>query len=261
MIDLNHLSEVVKTKSVVSPFLHVEIDGFLPIDLAEKVNREFPDYDNDIWYSYKNQIEDKKALNNWNHFPEKTYQLFAYLTSETFAGALSNIFGVNLFPDPGLNGGGWHMHGSGGKLNPHLDYNIHPKLKLQRKLNLIIYLCEDWKESYGGHFGLWNHDYKTGRPGILAKEISVGFNKAVIFDTTQNSWHGLSQEVKAPEKCYRKSLAIYYLCLPPHGADNRGRALFAPTEAQVGDPIIEDLIQKRAQVSSSNQVYRNDRAI
>jgi Rps23 Pro-64 3,4-dihydroxylase Tpa1-like proline 4-hydroxylase len=258
MIDLNHLSEVVKTKSVVSPFTHVEIDRFLPIDLAEKVNNEFPDYGSDIWYSYKNQIEDKKALNNWNHFPENTYKLFTYLTSDIFVGALSKLFGVNLLPDPGLHGGGWHMHGIGGKLNPHLDYNIHPKLKLQRKLNLIIYLCENWKDSWGGHFGLWDQDKKTGRPGVLAKEIPVGFNKAVIFDTTQNSWHGLSQEVKAPEKCYRKSLAVYYLCNPPQGADNRGRALFAPTETQVGDPNIEDLIQKRSQVSLSQEVYRNN---
>jgi Rps23 Pro-64 3,4-dihydroxylase Tpa1-like proline 4-hydroxylase len=261
MLDLDYISEVVKTKSVASPFNHVEIDRFLPTELAEKVNAEFPDYGSDIWYSYKNQIEDKKALNDWNRFPEATYRLFSYLTSDEFVAVLSRLFGVNLFPDPGLHGGGWHLHGNGGKLNPHLDYNIHPKLKLQRKLNLIIYLCENWKDSWGGHFGLWEQDRKTGRPGKLAKEISVGFNKAVIFDTTQDSWHGLSQEVHAPESSFRKSLAVYYLCIPPQGADSRGRALFAPTEAQVGDPLIEELIQKRAQVSLSHQVYRNEKAI
>jgi len=32
------------------------------------------------------------------------------------------------------------MHAAGGNLNPHLDYSIHPKMGLQRKLNVIIYL-------------------------------------------------------------------------------------------------------------------------
>lgn len=258
MIELNSVATAFKTKSEIVPFMHLEIDRFLSDELARKINAEFPDYESDIWYKYKNQIEDKKALNDWNKFPENTYRLFTYLTGEEFVGALSSYLGVTLFPDPGLHGGGWHIHGNGGKLNPHLDYNIHPKIGLQRKLNLIIYFCENWIESWGGHFGLWEHNTVTGRPGKLVKEIPVGFNKAVLFDTTQNSWHGLSREVIAPQKNYRKSLAIYYLCKPPEGADNRGRALFAPTESQIGDPAIEELIQKRAQVTLSHQVYRNE---
>ena len=31
----------------------------------------------------------------------------------------------NLYPDYGLNGGGFHIMGNKGKLNPHLDYVIH----------------------------------------------------------------------------------------------------------------------------------------
>ena len=29
------------------------------------------------------------------------------------------------------------MHGTGGNLNVHKDYSVHPKLGLRRKLNLI----------------------------------------------------------------------------------------------------------------------------
>lgn len=261
MINLNRVADCYNQNVSTVPFMHFEIDRFLSDELAQKVNAEFPEYQSDIWYSYKNQIEDKKALNDWNKFPDNTYRLFAYLTSDRFIGVLSKMIGVTLFADPGLHGGGWHMHGNGGKLNPHLDYNIHPKLGLQRKLNLIIYFCENWSDSWGGHFGLWEQNKDTGRPGKLVKEIPVGFNKAVIFDTTQNSWHGLSREVSAPEKNYRKSLAVYYLCTPPQGAENRGRALFAPTESQIGDLAIEELIQKRSQVSLSHQVYRNDKAM
>ena len=44
-----------------------------------------------------------------------------------------------LGEDIGLNGGGWHTHKRGGKLNTHLDYSLHTKLKLERKLNIINY--------------------------------------------------------------------------------------------------------------------------
>jgi hypothetical protein len=33
-----------------------------------------------------------------------------------------------LVADLGLHGGGLHSHARGGKLNVHLDYDIHPKL-------------------------------------------------------------------------------------------------------------------------------------
>lgn len=128
------------------------------------------------------------------------------------------------------------MHGAGGSLNPHLDYSIHPKLPLQRKLNLIVYLSQDLKETHGGHFGLWTGE---NSPDTLVKEIAPKFNRAIIFDTTQNSWHGLSRECVAPDGIYRKSIAIYYLTDLPEHADTRSRALFG----LVGDqPLLIDQI-------------------
>jgi len=74
-------------------------------------------------------------------FRSETYKIFHYLSSNKFLKFLKNLTNIkNLIPDVGLHGGGLHIHGSGGKLNIHLDYSIHPKLKLQRKLNLILYL-------------------------------------------------------------------------------------------------------------------------
>ena len=43
-----------------------------------------------------------------------------------------------LEADYGLHGGGVHMHKTGDYLNVHLDYDIHPKVPMQRKLNIII---------------------------------------------------------------------------------------------------------------------------
>ena len=110
------------------PFDHCVVDNFLIEDIAKSIESEFLDYNSKEWYCYKNAIEDKKALNNWNLFPKITYQLFNYLNSSEFTKYLSTLTGVSLYADPGLNGGGWHFHSNGGNLNPHLDYSIHQKL-------------------------------------------------------------------------------------------------------------------------------------
>jgi Rps23 Pro-64 3,4-dihydroxylase Tpa1-like proline 4-hydroxylase len=239
------------------PYFHMQIDDFLPLDLAKKLTNDFLSYDDEKWFCYFNKIEDKKLLSDWRQFPKETYQFFSFLNSPLMLETLSNMVGMQLYPDHGLHGGGWHIHASGGKLNPHLDYSLHPQLGLQRKLNLIIYLCEDWDKSYGGDFGMWNSN-PDGTASKLHKEISMGFNKAVLFDTTQNSWHGMSKPVTCPEGKYRKSLAIYYLTEPVGDVDTRSRALFTPTEEQIGDTEIQELIAKRSDIKTATEVYVNE---
>lgn len=253
------ISALANAQVQESPFFHIEIDNFFPTEVADKLYDEFPSFDSSVWFDYKNKIEDKKLLSDWRKFPKETYQAFTFLNSSIVLEALSNLAESPLYSDHGLHGGGWHIHANGGKLNPHLDYSLHPMLKLQRKLNLIVYLCKDWDESYGGHFGLWTQDADKKRAGELVKEIPMGFNKAVIFDTTQNSWHGLSREVSCPANQYRKSMAVYYLTTPPQGTDSRNRALFSPTAKQREDEGILELIEKRADFEKSKEVYtKND---
>ena len=255
-IDFNDFDNWKHQFKGAKPFDHIIIDNFLDPELAASLESEFPiDRLQDL-YAYNNPLEHKFASNNWNLFSPKTYEFFEYLNSAEVVEKMSVLTGVKLIPDYGLHGGGWHIHGDGGKLNPHLDYSIHPKLGLQRKLNLIIYLSSDWKDEYGGHLGLWGHNTETNQPAKLESEISIGFNKALIFDTTQMSWHGISQQIKAPTGLFRKSLAIYYLCEPAIGALPHGRALYAPTEDQKLDKDIMEMIQKRADVQNSAQVYR-----
>jgi Rps23 Pro-64 3,4-dihydroxylase Tpa1-like proline 4-hydroxylase len=54
-------------------------------------------------------------------------------------------------------------------------------------LNLIIYLQPEWQAQWGGALGLWRHDEAQNAPGELVKQIPYLFNRAVIFDTSQNS--------------------------------------------------------------------------
>lgn len=239
------------------PFDHVVIDNFFENNFANILADEFPDYDSDIWHGYNNALEIKKVCNSWNLFPPNTYTTFSYFNSPEWLNFLSFYIlnGKNLYGDSGLNGGGWHIHKTGGKLNTHLDYSLHPKLGMQRKLNIIIYMNPDWKREWGGSLGFWGNE-SDEKPGELKVSVWSKFNRAVIFDTTQNSWHGLPEPLACPHNQARKSLAAYFLCDAPINVDKRGKALFAPTKEQENDSEILELIKKRSDIQSAASVYK-----
>ena len=210
-----------------NPFDHWIINDFLDVDTARQASKEFIDYDNptEEIIHYQGWIAEKKACNRWDRFPPLTYRIFSNLLSVDFVAHLSEITGISpLYPDIGLHGGGWHMHSKSGKLAVHLDYSIHPKLNLQRKLNLIVYLEEDYDPSWGGSLQLWSHDKDNKRPLNKVKEIEPIFNKAIIFDTTQKSWHGFPEPIHPPEGKMRKSFAVYYMTDITSTAEERYRA-------------------------------------
>lgn len=257
MINYPSIDEALKAYGKCGPFDHCVIDNFFDDLFAIRLANEFIDYNSPDWYFYNNPVEHKKALNSWEKFPAITYKALSLLQSSAITDRLTSALGEEIYVDPGLNGGGWHIHGNGGCLNPHLDYSIHPKLGLERVINIIIYLSPDLQPPHGGHFGLWAHDAEKDAPGKLVKEIEPRFNRAIIFNTTQNSWHGMSRELDLPAGVYRKSLAVYYLRQPADGAPTRGRALFAPREGQKGDKAVLETIKLRSNVSTSADVYRS----
>jgi len=255
----SELIEIGNEFRQTKPFNHLIIDNFLDEEIVNLISSEFPSFEDPLWSVYNNPLEIKKLTNHWNNFGPTTYRYFQHVLSSDFNRRIELIlFGTNqnkISSDFGLNGGGLHTHKSHGKLNPHLDYNIHPKLKLQRVANLIVYITPDWQENWGGSFGLWEHNAETNNPGKLSKKVAPLFNRAVIFNTTQNSWHGICDELNSPENKNRSSLATYYLAEPIGETENRMKAKFAPTEEQIGDKSILDLIEKRQSMSSYKNVY------
>lgn len=239
-----------------NPFNHVVIDNFFLPEVADKISEEFPDFNAPFINNHNNPLEIKKTLNHWDKFPSATYRAFTSFGKPAFLENVRNMtekFDLEL--DYGLNGGGWHMHGRGGNNNIHLDYNIHPKLHMQRKINIIVYMTKDWQKDWGGGLEFWSHDDVSNQPLKCVKTIENRFNRAVIFDTTQNSWHGLPNAINCPEGVIRKSIAAYYVCAAPCQTEERGRALFAPREDQKGDESVKELIRKRASVLESHTVY------
>lgn len=250
------INSLIDDWKLSKPFHHIVLDNFLTLETATFVVDEFPKFSDEIWYEYDNAIEVKKTMNNWDRFGPITYKLFWFLNSDKFIRELENLVSCKLYPDFGLNGAGLHSHKSGGKLNVHLDYSIHPKLKLERRLNLLIYLTPNWKAEWGGELGFWEHDLRLNKPAKLSSVITPQFNRAVLFDTTQNSWHGLPDPINCPLDITRNSLAVYYLCDPRPEADDRGRALFVPNQGQTDDREVLELIKNRSDIKSSHKFYR-----
>lgn len=240
------------------PFRHVLIENFFDEETALKLSSEFPDFnDPNIWSVYKNPIENKKLTPNWDLFPKETYKIFTQLNSPEFVEKLRKLTGIeNLEADYGLHGGGWHMTARGGKLNVHKDYSIHPKLGKERRINIVIYLTPDWNPEWGGGLELWSHNDENNLPKECVTKITNKFNCAALFDTAQNSWHGLPEELQCPEGVYRKSLNIYYVSEAREDAEQHDRALFAPHGEQANDPKVLELIKKRSNSKTSGDTYR-----
>jgi hypothetical protein len=247
--------EVYNFFEYAEPFRHVVIDNFFLPEIADKLSSEFPNPESSDVIKYINPLEIKMTCNRWDSFPSCTYRAFTMFGRDDF---LNNIKYVSnekdLWFDFGLNGGGWHMHGRGGNNNIHLDYNLHPKLGEQRKLNIIVYLTKDWCPAWGGGLELWSGNKQE--PYSKEKTIENVFNRAILFDTTQNSWHGLPDNINCPEGIYRKSIAAYFLRPAPNKTEQRGRALFFPRENQKDDPEVLEIIKKRANILKSSEVYR-----
>lgn len=249
MITKSTLEKILTAEVQRAPFDHMVIDDFLEPRVADQLESEFPEFNSSLWYNYDNPLEVKKTMNFWDRFPPTTYTIFWDLCSEQVTEALNNKFNVKLKADMGLNGGGWHIHGAGGKLNVHQDYSIHPKIPMQRKLNIIYHLSRNWDPSWGGSLQLWSHNPENNKPKELIKTVDIKYNRAVIFDTTQHSWHGFAGKLTCPESVYRKTLAIYYVQEPDASTvEERYRAIFAPSEEQQNDPEVLRLIEERTKV-------------
>ena len=113
-------------------------------------------------------------------FPDNIKLFFDFLNSNNFLQFLQGITSIKekLVHDPELNGGGLHEIKRGGVLKVHTDFNRHPNLNLDRRINVLIYLNKKWKEEYGGHLELWDKDMSK-----CVKKISPTFNTMVIFST------------------------------------------------------------------------------
>lgn len=189
------------------PFKHVVIDELFDPDFLLRVAEEFYPPDDDRWQHFQNDQEGKLAISNSErHLPTTVKHLLRELNAEPFLQQLSALTGISyLLPDPYLLGGGMHCIPPSGKLAIHADFNQHPFTKLDRRLNVLIYLNIDWQETYGGALELWDRSMQH-----CVQRILPLFNRTVVFVTDDFSFHGHPDPLSCPKDRVRKSIALYY---------------------------------------------------
>lgn len=218
--DLDNFVLINKEKYLnAEPFPFIIIENFFNKNFLDEILKQFPNL-SDIKKTtkYQNKNEVKFGNNEYEKFPEKIKILFDFLNSNFFLNFLQNITSIKekLIADKELNGGGMHEIKKGGLLKIHSDFNKHPNLKLDRRLNVLIYLNKNWKEEYGGHLEFWDKEMKCCKTKILPI-----FNRMVIFSTTDFSNHGHPDPLNCPDLMSRKSIATYYYSdgRPPNEVD------------------------------------------
>jgi Rps23 Pro-64 3,4-dihydroxylase Tpa1-like proline 4-hydroxylase len=137
--------------------------------------------------------------------PPRTTELISFLNCGTFVKFLADITGMErLTSDPFLHGGGMHETFPGGYLKMHTDFNFHKVLRLDRRINAILYLNEGWRPEWRGELVLSGRDMKN--PVVVPPLM----NRMVVFNTNDHSFHGQPDPHTFPVGSSRKSIAMYY---------------------------------------------------
>ena len=248
-IDFSKLKNEYLTNT---PYPHIIIDNFLEDKVCRDLEFSFPNHNEEFWLKYNNPVEKKLLYNKLdNVMPIKIKDTLINLNNNWFLEKLKDLTAIdNLVADPKLHGGGMHCTKRNGKLDVHIDYSLHPELKLERRINLILYLNSDWEKDYGGCLELWNNDMTK-----CIKSITPKFNRAVIFNTTDISYHGHPSPLMCPEDKCRKSLAWYYLTPPHENVTKRYRAKFVARPSDSKDDEIEKFRKNRSEISGAKKLF------
>jgi hypothetical protein len=201
------LPKVSRVYQSAEPFPHFVFENFLEEPDCRRAMEEFPKPHETSWTHYKHYNEKKIGKSNRRDFPPFIGLLTDELNSPDFLEFLSKLTGIpGLMADPLLEGGGLHQSGPGGFLNMHADFTMHHYHKnWRRRVNLILYLNEGWKEEWNGKLEFWEKDMKR-----CAVKIAPELNRAVVFNTDETSFHGFPDRLRCTPGVARKSLALYY---------------------------------------------------
>lgn len=220
MVNLGLSQHLNPTYNLAQPYPHIVLDNFIPTDIATQCYHNLSNYNNWGYDDMKGYIEEErdsqvnKFFTPWGGNSMETiesdmpvvWKVIQYLNSPMFLSYLESLTGINnILADPSLNGGGCHYIKRGGRLALHTDYGIHHETKLHRRINLLLYLTPNWQEEWGGHLEMWRKEPRTHFKSVLPS-----FNRAIIFNTTNESIHGHPTPLNVPEDNGRYSIAMYY---------------------------------------------------
>lgn len=193
----------------IRPYKHLVIDNFFDLKLIDECLKNFPNKLNKKWEFTNDKDIEIKYRSRWTSefdIPEGIIDVVRILNGADFLKSVSEIFKIKkLIPDPYFTGGGLNVTQKGGLLDVHVDGNYHDATGLNRRLNALLFLNKNWNSSWGGEFGLYDSKGKK-----CIKKIEPIFNRLIVFDTHDTSWHGLPDPINFPKKTPRRSILLYY---------------------------------------------------
>lgn len=195
------------------PFRHLVIEKFLEPEFARRAAASFPSFReaSEIGFGFNFVNERKKIqISDSSAFPEPIAHLHRRLASPEFLADLEYITGIpRLHADATLAGGGMHVTGPHGRLDVHVDFNYSPERDLHRRLNVLVYLNDQWNEAWGGEVELWDERVRRRH-----RSVSPVLGRCVLFETSEISFHGV-QPLRCPPDRTRQSFAAYYYTREP----------------------------------------------
>jgi hypothetical protein len=189
------------------PFPHAVIDNIFPTAFTQLLLDHFPQdpkahdkvYEKGYGGTHKRQISPYDCDDTMR----AAFALFNSAPMLQFIEALTGMKG--LLPDPYFAGGGLHETSAGGLLGIHADFQVNESLQLYRRVNMLVYLNQDWQPEYGGNLELWDRQMQARQ-----QTVAPLFNRCVIFNTDADSFHGHPDPLTTPEGVTRRSIALYY---------------------------------------------------
>jgi Rps23 Pro-64 3,4-dihydroxylase Tpa1-like proline 4-hydroxylase len=195
------------------PYRHVVIENLLKTEIANQLFENFPTVEKlDVHYHGLNEKKSEGA--NFESFHPLFSELKKEMMSKEWSDWVSKVTGIkDVFITDDNLGMGLHQGTNGSFLDVHVDFNIHHVKNVHRRLNMLIYLNKNWKDEYNGAIEMWNADMSK-----LEKAVMPNFNRCLIFETSEISYHGYTTPLNIPENESRKSIYSYYYTNQREGA-------------------------------------------
>lgn len=205
-------AELRKAFLSASPFGHCVIDGFLTESCARSLLAEFPGFERGNAVNEDGKPAGKSVVERIRGLDGAFASLDDCVKTPEFLDLIGRITGIpDLLYDVDYFGGGTHDNRHGQSLDQHIDFNYHPGTGWHRRLNLIVYLNREWGPDWGGALELHRDPHDPDADEIVM--IRPAYNRCVIFETTEHSWHGF-QRIELPKdrraSTSRKSVAFYF---------------------------------------------------
>ena len=192
------------------PYKHIVLDGLFDPAFCRRLIDEFPPFDAEKFRNEHGHVG-KAHHEKVSELGRSYRELDQLIQSPEFRNLLSGITGIpDLLYDPEYFGGGTHENLETMELDPHVDFTLHPHSGLYRRVNLLLYLNPEWEEAWGGALELHLNPWAPPHENPI-QTVVPAFNRCVIFETSDHSWHGF-EAIRLPSDkkgLSRRSFALY----------------------------------------------------